>query len=101
MPSNSTQTVGSGEGYGMNDWLYALRDCGPCVLVTVAATRGSTPRNFHLTPDGEFLLAANQDSDTVASFRISDGGETLEFLQTSAAPGTPYFVGAWLVPDAD
>jgi len=33
-------------------------------------TRGKTPRNFALDLTGQYLLAANQDSDTVAVFRI-------------------------------
>lgn len=31
---------------------------------------GKTPRNFRLTPDGKFLLVANQDSDNIAVFKI-------------------------------
>jgi len=38
------------------------------------STQGNTPRNFAITPDGKFLLAENQDSDTIVSFkRESDG----------------------------
>ena len=33
-------------------------------------TLGRTPRNFALDPTGTLLLAANQDSDTVVTFRI-------------------------------
>ena len=29
-----------------------------------------TPRNFGIDPSGELLLAANQDSDTIVTFRI-------------------------------
>ena len=39
-------------------------------------TLGRTPRNFALDPTGTLLLAANQDSDTVVTFRINpDTGE--------------------------
>jgi 6-phosphogluconolactonase len=31
---------------------------------------GKTPRNFRLTPDGRFLLVANQDSDNIAVFKV-------------------------------
>jgi 6-phosphogluconolactonase len=34
------------------------------------ATQGRTPRSFCIDPTGTFLLAANQDSDTVVTFRI-------------------------------
>jgi 6-phosphogluconolactonase len=30
---------------------------------------GRTPRNFALDPSGEWLLAANQDSDTIVAMR--------------------------------
>ncbi len=33
-------------------------------------THGTTPRNFSLDPDGKYLIAANQDSDTLVVFRI-------------------------------
>lgn len=36
-------------------------------------TLGKTPRNFRIDPKGQFLLAENQDSNTIHSFRI-DGG---------------------------
>ena len=34
------------------------------------STLGQTPRNFALDPTGTFLLAANQNSDTIVVFRI-------------------------------
>ncbi|MDA1279773.1 MAG: lactonase family protein [Chloroflexi bacterium] len=38
------------------------------------STRGKTPRNFAITPDGRFLLAENQDSGNIVTFkRESDG----------------------------
>ena len=35
---------------------------------------GMIPRDFDLTPDGRFLLAANQDSDTLCVFEIDTEG---------------------------
>ena len=34
------------------------------------STRGKTPRNFCIDPAGHYLLAANQDSDTLVVFGI-------------------------------
>jgi 6-phosphogluconolactonase len=34
------------------------------------ATQGKIPRNFVIDPSGTFLLAANQNTDTVVVFRI-------------------------------
>jgi len=34
------------------------------------STRGKKPRSFAIDPTGTYLLAANQDSDSIAVFRI-------------------------------
>ena len=34
------------------------------------STRGQTPRNFAIDPSGTWLLAANQDTSTIVTFRI-------------------------------
>ena len=41
------------------------------------STLGKTPRNFTIDPTGRWLVAANQSSNTLVSFRISDGTDTL------------------------
>jgi 6-phosphogluconolactonase len=33
-------------------------------------TLGKTPRNFAIDPTGQYLLAANQNSDTLVVFKI-------------------------------
>src|SRR5665811_253913 len=43
-----------------------------------AKFRGVLPRNFALDPEGTFLLAANQDSDTIVTFRIDQKRGALE-----------------------
>lgn len=35
-----------------------------------ASTEGKTPRDFAIDPTGSYLLAANQDSNTIVTFRI-------------------------------
>ena len=34
------------------------------------STQGRTPRNFAIDPSGTWLLAANQDTDTIVTFHI-------------------------------
>jgi 6-phosphogluconolactonase len=34
-------------------------------------TQGKTPRHFGIDPTGRFLLAANQDTDTIVTFRMN------------------------------
>jgi 6-phosphogluconolactonase len=46
------------------------RRSGKLSYVAHESTRGNTPRNFAIDPGGSFLLVANQDSDTIVTFRI-------------------------------
>jgi 6-phosphogluconolactonase len=51
------------------------------------STRGQTPRNFALDPTGSWLLAANQDSDTIVTFQRDR--ETGALAATAAAVQIP------------
>jgi 6-phosphogluconolactonase len=48
---------------------------GRLTVVGHEPTQGGIPRSFGIDPSGRFLLAANQDSDTVVSFRIEADGQ--------------------------
>jgi len=43
---------------------------GKLKLEQIESTQGKTPRHFTIDPSGKWLLAENQDSDTIVSFRI-------------------------------
>jgi 6-phosphogluconolactonase len=43
---------------------------GALSLVDIIPTGGANPRNFAIDPTGRFLLAANQDSDSIVVFHI-------------------------------
>jgi 6-phosphogluconolactonase len=45
-------------------------DTGRLTFVERASTDGKTPRQFEIDPTGAWLLAGNQDSDTVVVYRI-------------------------------
>ena len=49
-------------------------------------TLGKKPRNFTIDPTGSYLLAANQESDNIAVFRIDRAGGGL------TAVGQPFSV---------
>lgn len=49
--------------------------------------RGAEPRNFNLDPSGKWLLAAGQDSHTLASFEI--GAESGELVYSRSVIHTP------------
>lgn len=60
---------------------------GTLNLVQHISTQGKTPRGFVLDPSGEWLLAGNEDTDSVAVFRISREAGKLVFVQL--IPGIP------------
>ena len=43
---------------------------GTLTPVEYASTQGKTPRNFALDPTGSYLIAANQESNTLVGFRL-------------------------------
>lgn len=49
---------------------YKIGQDGQLSSIQVEHVRGATPRNFNLDPSGKWLLAAGQDSHTLASFAV-------------------------------
>jgi 6-phosphogluconolactonase len=47
---------------------------------------GKTPRDFNITPGGEFLLAAHQDTDNLVVFRVDRESGTLRKIREYAVP---------------
>ncbi len=52
---------------------------GKIVLIGQESIRGETPRNFTLSPNEDFLLVANQNSQDIVSFRRNSITGLLEF----------------------
>jgi len=61
------------------DRLVAFRvaEDGTLARLQELPSGGEIPRDFILTPDGRFLLAANQDSDNVCVFSVDEAAGTL------------------------
>jgi 6-phosphogluconolactonase len=56
--------------------VFSVAEDGQLMVVQNEHVRGATPRNFNLAPGAKWLLAAGQDSHTLASFALnSDTGE--------------------------
>jgi 6-phosphogluconolactonase len=55
--------------------IYSIDNAGKLSLVGHQSVLGKTPRNFAIDPSGNFLLAANQDSNDIVIFKrdISTG----------------------------
>jgi 6-phosphogluconolactonase len=85
MPANDSSFAGSADIHVSPDgkFLYASNRStsntiaifkinpidGKLALAGHQSTLGKTPRNFNFDPSGDFLLAANQDSDQVVIFK--------------------------------
>jgi len=50
--------------------VFSINDEGSLTTVGRQSTLGLTPRDFEIDPSGRFLLAANQDTDTIVTFAI-------------------------------
>eukprot|EP00941_MAST-03F_sp_MAST-3F-sp1_P000749 g749.t1 len=69
-------------------------DFGPkLIAVGVFHTLGRTPRHFQLDASGQWLIAANQDSDSLSVFRFNMSTGALDAIPTShVAVPSPNFV---------
>ncbi|WP_159888482.1 lactonase family protein [Paenibacillus puerhi] len=53
---------------------YKIDEDGRLALLGHTATNGETPRHFALVPGGKWLLAANQDTDSIIVMKIHSWG---------------------------
>jgi 6-phosphogluconolactonase len=67
-------------------------DSGTVTLAGQYPTRGSFPRHFALDPSGEWLVVANQKSDSLTTFRLDQERGVLEWTGQSAQVPTPVCV---------
>lgn len=68
---------------------------GRVQLVRHELTRGRTPRNFGLDPEGRLLIVGNQDSNEIALFRVGAGGGELTYLRSEPVSAGPFFIGIY------
>jgi 6-phosphogluconolactonase len=73
---------------------YPLDPDGGVLPPTLRSSGGKTPRSFTLSPSGNFLLVANQDSDLLMSFRVDPTTGQLGEQVGTARVGTPVCVQA-------
>ena len=64
------------------------------MFVAHQSTAGKTPRDFNIDPSGKWLIAANQDSSTIAVFEINSIDGTLN-LNSLVEVETPVNI-CWL-----
>ncbi|PQJ72218.1 lactonase family protein [Polaribacter butkevichii] len=67
--------------------MYAVNsENGTLKTIGYEPVLGKHPRNFSLSPDEQFLLVANQDTDNIVSFKRDATTGTLTFVSEVAAP---------------
>lgn len=52
--------------------VFAVQADGTLKLVEITPCGGKHPRNFELSPDGNWLVCANQNSNNLVSFKVDD-----------------------------
>ena len=73
-PSNVRFVLVSNRGHN-SIAVFAIRQATTCGeagylrVVKYCHTKGKTPRHFQFDPSGNFLLSANQDTDSITIFR--------------------------------
>jgi 6-phosphogluconolactonase len=68
---------------------YRVDDDGLLTLLGHEPTRGETPRNFNIDPSGEIMLVGNQDSGSIATFRIDANTGDLTFTNEMCEAPSP------------
>jgi 6-phosphogluconolactonase len=88
--SNGKFLYGSNRGHS-NLAIFSVSEDGRNLTNSgYQSTLGETPRNFSIDPLGNYLLAANQDSGDIFTFKINQEDGTLE--PTGAKIDIPYAV---------
>jgi len=74
------------------------RDSSPPGMLTLAGifhTRGETPRHFQFDKSGQWLLVANQDSNTCAVFAFNTATGRVTYTGNTYSCPSPNFVCVW------
>lgn len=95
-PSGRFLYVSNRQGDQSNIALMSVDErSGAVAVLAHELTRGRTPRNFAIDPDGRLLLVGNRESNDVALFRIDAGSGRLAFAGSVAVAPGPFFVGIY------
>lgn len=62
--------------------VFRIDEKGTLSLVQIQDSGGEIPRDFILSPDGKYLLAGHQDTDTICVFAINQESGKLTLLYT-------------------
>lgn len=66
---------------------FRIGDNGELIKIGAYSSQGETPRDFEIDPSGRFMLVANQDSNTIVTYKIDQ--ETGELIDTGYVEEVP------------
>lgn len=69
--------------------VFSIDNEGKLTPIQHQSTEGKTPRDFEIDPSGNYLLAANQDSNTIVTFKINQQTGELETTGFSVEVPSP------------
>jgi 6-phosphogluconolactonase len=72
--------------------VFQVADDGRLEVQQVENVRGATPRNFNLTPDGNWLLAGGQDSHTLSCFQVDAESGRITYNRSVISTPSPICV---------
>jgi len=79
---------GSNRGHNSIAMYSVDSETGRLTALGLESTRGEFPRNFNISPNGNLLFVANQNTSNITSYRILTDGK-LQFLDLDYEIGTP------------
>lgn len=79
--------------------IFAINEDGTIRPLGHESTQGEIPRNFGLDPTGQYLLAANQNSDTIVVFKIDQQSGALVSNGVKIPVPTPVCVRMLPIPE--
>lgn len=71
LSKNGKFLYGSNRGHNSIAVFKVLKDSNKLKLIKTVSVEGNWPRNFVLSPDGNFMLIANQKSGNITVFKIN------------------------------
>lgn len=71
---------------------HEMHQQGLLSVVGITHTRGATPRHFQFDSSGQWLISANQDSDSIGVFRFNIATGKLEWTGNQYSVPSPNFV---------
>ena len=87
---NGKFLYGTNRGEHNNIAMYQINENnGELTFLGNQSSKGRSPRNFVIAPDGKFLLVANQDSDNIVTFKINEETGRLEDTGLEVKVATP------------